>query len=761
MRPSRARAAAAAIALALVLPTAGAAEPTASPAPPRPASFTVSGGAALGAYEAGFLYYMLLAGQENGPGGLRLDLATGASAGSINSLLALATSRGGLPPDPYQSLFARVWLPVGFRQLFVPSEATALGAFSRKALLRDAARVEEAFRAGLPADLDVVLGVAVTRVTPREVPLAGGQATVPRTEEKFVVRIQGRGPGRWPRVTNYVAPDRNEEAALLPEDPGGEIPFPHLASLLVASAAFPVAFAPEPLAHCMVATRGRTAPYCPAASAETALFVDGGVFDNAPLRLAVRIAAAGLQEGPAGVAWLDAPRPTGGRPPAGVDFAFLSADARTYPLPTESKPPDASGGLPALLGEELASFVATARSKELELVVFEYPQVAEGLLFARRHFPAASEPMFAFFGFFEESFRRWDFTLGMYEARRQLLQHPVSRERQGARGAPFLLPEDGAAGRSAPGAWRPLACMRAVLDGEPDAAERCAGPDLETDRILLQVSLDRLCNDCLAVPEQDDLRLRYPSCGPVQDAAAPPRLGGLPEAPEGAWRRANGESDAAYVVRLLAGYGFDWKDMGYGRVDREHALIGLRRDLQVVVRTLARKQPDLGTRSTVQAAGNLGVDALAYFPPRNAVWLLFGRSLEVGGGTSVVDTLWLRLSGAVKIQNLLTTLSSDPSPLGIMPVAGVEFVPVQLGIPLVQASFLARVGYLFDLTDGGCAGEAGRTIGACSRPEMEGGAAAVFASIVRVQLLFEWYPPARGAPGLWNVAPTLGFQFGF
>jgi hypothetical protein len=226
-------------------------------------------------------------------------------------------------------------------------------------------------------------------------------------------------------------------------------------------------------------------------------------------------------------------------------------------------------------------------------------------------------------------------------------------------------------------------------------------------------------------------------------------------------RATGSESDTAYVVRLLAGYGFDWKDMGYGRADTARALIGIRRDLQTTMRTLAARQPDVGSRGSVRAAGSFLVDSIAYFPPRSATWVLFGRAAEIGGATSIVDTLWLRITGAMKLQNLLTALSSNPEPLGIMPLAGLEYVPIEIGSPVVQPSFLARAGYLFDLTDGGCAGEAGQVIGGCSRPELELGAAAVFASLVRLQLAVEWYPPARGAPGLWCVVPSLGFQFGF
>jgi predicted acylesterase/phospholipase RssA len=750
------RAVAAAIAIAAALP--------ALPAAPAPghhaASFTISGGAALGSYEAGFLYYMLAAGQVNGGGGLDLRLATGASAGSINSLLALVHAEGGLPLDPDQSLFARVWLPMGFHQLFQPGTATALGAFSRQALLQDAKRVEEAFRAGLPASLDVVLAVAVTRVTPRQRRIAAGRASVPRTEEKFIVRIRGRGPGHMPRITNYASEGLEEEQALLPEDENGEIAFDRLASLLVASAAFPVAFAPEKLAHCMVSTRGKSRPFCPASAAREDLFVDGGVFDNAPLRVAAWIAAGGLRPVDGRLRWLDAPVYDDPRPPRDVDFAFLSAEARAYPTESEARRAESDGGLPSLVEEELASFVATARSKELDTLVSEYPAVTNGLLFAQRHVPAASEPMLAFFGFFERSFRSFDFALGMYEARRQLRKNPLARVQDHPGSTRFVLPEESTGARENAAAWAPLACLDAVLDREGDPAVACAGEGLSSLRIVLQTSLDRLWNACQAFPASGADAAAYPACSRTVGRDLAPRVPGVP-APSGSTLRGASESETEYVVRLLADYGFDWTDMGYGRADAAHALVGIRGELQAVSRTLARRQPTLAARSTVQAATNLAVDTVHYLPPRSALWVTFGRALEVGGGVAVVDTLWLRLSGAVKLQNLLTAVSSDPTSISLLPVAGVEVVPAAIGTSVVQPSFLLRGGYLFDLNDEGCGGSAGDSIGECSRPEVEIGAAVVIASLLRIQFLVEWYPAARGARGLWGLAPSMGFQVGF
>ena len=48
-----------------------------------------------------------------------------------------------------------------------------------------------------------------------------------------------------------------------------------------------------------------------------------------------------------------------------------------------------------------------------------------------------------------------------------------------------------------------------------------------------------------------------------------------------------------------------------------------------------------------------------------------------------------------------------------------------------------------------CEGDDRVTIGACSRPAVEAGAAVAVTGILRLQLMAAWYPPAFGSPGLW------------
>ncbi len=474
-------------ALAVVLATAllSLAAPARASAPPL--GITVSGAVSLGSYEAGLLYYLVETLRLN-PGLREVRVVTGTSAGSANGLLAILQHCGAPPGPPDGSLFWRSWVDVGVRQFHLPDRATALGAFSRDALDRQAERIEEAWRSGLRASCDVVLGISATRVSPRLVSMAPEHLHLPRIDEQFALRIQGRGPGSPPRLTNYVDPTWPGDQLMLPEDTSGEVAFSALRDLLLASLAFPGAFEPKPLAHCVATTRdGNGTPRCPAGEAVTEPFLDGALLDNTPLRFAVRLARAGLRDDPgAGSRWSGAPRFGEGEPPRTTLFAYVSPTVIGYP--GEEAPPRAASRPEMLdhLSRLAGSFVDAALARNLLTLLEDDPSIGHRVAVPVRSLPAAGSPLVAFFGFFEEEFRRFDFQLGMYEARRMLAGPGAGRWRA------TVLPEE-----SAPGAaWRPLACLRAVVDGAGDAQAACGGDDLADFRILLRVSLERLWDRC-------------------------------------------------------------------------------------------------------------------------------------------------------------------------------------------------------------------------------------------------------------------------
>ncbi|WP_426752643.1 patatin-like phospholipase family protein [Myxococcus sp. Y35] len=744
------------IACLLATRVAHADTPEASPFEPVPRasaySLTVSGAVSLGAYEAGFLAYAASTARADGVE--RMRLLTGASAGSLNVLLAVLAACGETAPgDPTQSLFWETWIPVGYGRLFVPEDVTPLGVFSRAWLEVQARRIEEAWNRGLTPACDVVLGVSVTRVEPRLVHVAGGRMALPRMEEKFALRIQGRGPGRPPRVTNYTTPGSTRREPLLVTDAQGEVAFEQVRDLVLASMAFPVAFPPKALATCVAGATARPG-VCLAEEAHVSDYVDGGIFDNTPLRLAVGLARDGLVPGPDGGVprWRDVPEPGGRRSPSDVFFAFLDPDATEYPAEPGPKTPRADLHLPQLVGGVLAAFIDTARSKELALLLEEEPDIARRLALPRRHYPAAGAPLGAFLGFFETAFRSFDFHLGMYDAR-------VMYEQAAAAGLAGIEGLDAAAADRSP-----LSCMRAVYDSLPGAEAACDGEALADFRVLLQVSLDRLYAVCRDAKEALGARgWRHAQCERAAAGEAPPRVPGVTPAKWPDWRRGERESELGHTLRLLSAYGFRFTDLGVPPGRDDLALLRIRQVLGGAVQRLADVQPGEGP-AAVEFAGKLVADTIAYEPPRTSLHLVMGPTLTELGvslGTDAPEVpRGLRLAGALGMRGLQRVFSTGGGEhFALVAVAGPELRPAALRAPLVQGRLALRGGWQFSTRKSSSRDDCSAAgVSACSRPVVQALLGATFLERFRVQLVGEWYPPSRGNRGLWTIAPGIGVE---
>ncbi len=747
--------------------TGPAGDATGQPRRPVPIAFTVAGGVSLGAYEAGMLHYMVELMKAN-PGLREPRLVTGASAGSVNGFIAIlsACALDGRPVAPEEGIFWNTWIPLGFDKLWSRRHPGGpSGAFDRSWLRGVADRLRARWDAGLDARCDVVLGVSVTRVTPRSAPRPAGGLAIPHVDEKFTLRIRGRGPGRPPSLVNYVDPDWPFEKVLLPEGPDGEIPYESLRDLLFASTAFPVAYAPQPLRHCVFAGGGGAAPRCPPAAAEEALFVDGGILDNTPLRLAARLAAGGLRDdGACGLRWLDAPRLGGWAAPPRLLFVYVSPDAASYPRPEERSSGRAAGSIPGLLRELLDGVLATARAKNLSAILEEYPLIAERIVLPLRREPAAGAPLFAFLGFFEEAFRRYDFNLGMYHVRRMVEESVLPSMRRTDPVAWLALPDEA----GAPG-WGDLACLRGLLGEGPDPAGSCAGQHFDGLRILAQSSLFRLWDDCAPPPTS------LPGARPPVDARClaawrgqpPVLLPGVEGADRVEWRRRPDEDEMAHVTRLLAALHFWWRDTGLAPADGREALARLRERIGEVVQALAAAQPTPHERFLVGTIGELAADDLAYQPPAGLGWLSLGRDVELGVSRALTDRrdAMVRLHAALELHGAFAALSSDQAPFAPAILAGLELRPRRRSSTLLQPSVILRGGWVLapaDRLGRDRCDLASRDPASCTRPVVEAGLALSVLDFLRLQLLLESYPAIRtGQRARWALAPSLGVQGSF
>jgi predicted acylesterase/phospholipase RssA len=724
-----------------------------------PISITVSGGVSLGAYEAGLLHYALIWVRDNAARA-EVKQVTGASAGSVNSVLSMFAQCGAPKDAPSESLFWNVWVPLGLDQLFIPGKTSKQSAFSRAWFEQTADELEKRWDQGFRPSCDLVLGFSATRVVPRNVRVgnAEGTLTVPRIEERFLLRVQGRGPGKLPRLTNYTEKTGIGDPLLLPEDEKGEIPFRALRDLLFASTAFPVAFAPVELAHCVAVHEPGKVPRCPQATASRALFVDGGLFDNTPLALAVSNAAAGLRDTPdGGVRWLDRADASTSKLPSNVTFVYLETDVTAYQVARRSDVASSDPSLMDLLGNVTGAFLTTARSKNLYTLVEQMPGASERIRATARHFPAASSPMMAFLGFFEKEFRRYDFYLGMYDARRLITERFVPQTGRAAE--TFAFPEVRGAGSSD---WRALVCLRALFDGDGDAAAVCAGDDLGDIRALAQVSLERLYEACRHPVAPQLPPITHAQCRAANEGGEPAIVPGVRPLPPGtSWRKDATESEIQWVVRLLSGHGFHFRDLAAERP--EEALAKIRMRMGDVVEATAKQQPGW-ERPVIRRTGLMAANALLYVPYQNRLWVALGRELELGYGRSFTTApgVWsrLKLDVGLQIPGIYTILSSDELVWGLLPFAGASFRLPGFESQAFQLNAVGHAGFLFskgdDFNGKPCATN-GRPIGSCSGWSIQGGLSAEALEVLFFRLLLEWYSPGSR----WAVAPMIGVQLGF
>ncbi len=657
--------------------TAPAAATEAPPAAATTMARIVSGGVSLGAYQAGVLY---VEGEWfKGDPTLHVPLATGASAGSANSLLSAISSCLPRNDDPTQDLGYQTWMDLGYNDLFDRDAVEATHVFTRAPLARSIDRIETIWRDGLPEDCDLLVGMSATRLRATSTDLHSS-LDIPRMNEGFTFRIKGRGEGRPPLIENIVLTDTAFPHPLLPfssEETEEAITnnVGLIGKLVFASAAFPGAFAPVELPYCLSDPDAATATSECAEATHRAMFVDGGVLDNNPLNLATRIAEH-ENLGPIGYSYLD---------PDATAFPFVHGVA-------DDETPGFFGMLTGLLGE----FVSTARAQELARVAESDPDLIRQLYVLQRNFPTVSEQLSAFLGFFEEEFRRFDFYLGMYDAFSSLrtTYHALPPEVLFSLLTalhPTVMTNDPA---QVDEHWKPFVCLVGAL--EEDAAHwlpACEDPALRDFAILTQVTLDRLYAMCRDIDDPGS----HKHCQRSARGEAPPRIVPSVDEEVDTGTRLENEEDLDHTLRLLGEYGFHFEDLGLDRDESEYGRVKLRRAILAMTSAMADAQTESSSGFLLKTGGRYLANSIQYEPPRNWMYVSVGNNVEFGASVLPWNWLrsWLRLNFALRINGLSSLLDFGTASVNFTLAAGPEFQILPLSSPVIQPVIGIRGGYRF------------------------------------------------------------------
>ncbi len=741
-------------------------------------TLTVAGGVSLGSYEAGLLH-LLTEALRRSPGSTKLKVVTGASAGSANALIAGTEACLSTVEEPEHSLGYQVWVNVGLNQLFVPDLAKQNSIFTREPLERGVALVTERIQEGLPASCDFALGVTTTREKGLEVHLADG-LVVPRLAEKFVMRIQGRGSSPAPRFENYLDVSQSFERPLLPFSDGEDLlaarDLQSLTQVILASAAFPVAFQPVTVEHCTTSRRtssdlqesSQTPPHCEVAT-RIDTFVDGGVFDNNPLGLATDIAHEGLLISEDGeTTFRDVPSGGRGKRPEAV-YGYIDPSLRSYPLYVTKQDvgiekDDPLIGLLARLGSQA---ISSARGRELATLAERNPHALGRLWLMEASYPPVSELLEAFFGFFEHDFRDFDFHLGSYEAYRDLRDHSGSM--LGVE--PFLLTTGeyfrGAA-TEVPGRYRKLGCLLAYL--EPDHYQHltslCEGPKLANFRALLQVTIERLWSNCRLLSQDVAAERDHLQCKRAQGGLPPPQVDPrFDTPPETSPFRRIEESEFGFVMRKLGDYEFEFRDSGLSRSQSKKGRRMFRRKLAEMVGALSNAQPDFTDRTVVLTVGRMMVNSIQYEPPASRWYFLLGSSLSAGYLGRIGDSPWWYWNPDARINHLRSLLTDRPDQFGGTVALGVEFAILPLSGIIAQTSMGLRGGYQFAVEDaiGAEPCEEAEVSGdsrVCSQPVIQVPLNLTFLERVRVSLSPVFFPMSQPwGRTLFDLEIAIGAEF--
>lgn len=398
-------------------------------APPRrlPLAFSFSGGISLGAYQAGVSWAVIefvkkLRDDRGYRDGAGLPLPnmmamSGASAGTINVLLGSVQYCDTAQRREDESLLWQMWVHTGWNDLAPahgPRDPTTNdhGILDRGSVReRVLPALESAMRAGeFRTGCAVALGVVTTQLAPG---VLSYDSNIHVRNQRFVTLFKMREAGGRLRLEqpddSLLADPRFGQQLALPVEPFGTIDPARVFSVIVASSAYPVAFAPELVEYkdpsCVLHT-----PVPPGCNdTHRQMFLDGGVFDNNPVSLALGMERKlGHGDSSARIVYVD-PDALRGALRAQVD-ARKAAEAELR-----------DRGI-AALGHFGSGFILAARQYELQAFIRaslgEDSITRPRILSSTRGHHVVGEYFNAFGAFFGRPFREFDFYTGVADGMR-------------------------------------------------------------------------------------------------------------------------------------------------------------------------------------------------------------------------------------------------------------------------------------------------------------------------------------------------------
>ena len=351
-------------------------------------SMVISGGVSLGAYEAGYNWAMIkMLNKVRKDGKLvepHLRSVAGASAGSINALLSAMywCQKDSIPlhNSVDDNLFYETWVNLGIEDLLIKAEdpENKSSLFTRKGLEKKGEIIIEHLKKPIyRKNCEVPLGISVTKVRPVVEEIAG----IKVKNQNFSVPLVFKEKNGKGIVENKILP---KSTAFYISIPGIEKDRQKLVNLLFASGAFPGAFQQVKLDY---AYKGKKYLH---------YFIDGGLYDNVPLDLAIAL------------------------DPKASNFIFIDPSNIRKELIVkgfEEEEEIPVGFISTNLMPVFSSFGIMQSMKLYNAINKNFRDGSnKKLILSSRHHPITGKFLEHFGAFLDQNFRMYDYYVGVYDA---------------------------------------------------------------------------------------------------------------------------------------------------------------------------------------------------------------------------------------------------------------------------------------------------------------------------------------------------------
>ncbi|MBN2803230.1 MAG: hypothetical protein JXR91_09060, partial [Deltaproteobacteria bacterium] len=484
---------------------------------------------------------------------------------------------------------------------------------------------------------------------------------------------------------------------------------------------------------------------------ESALFVDGSMFDRNPLSLAYNISKGGISLTDGKYHFNDEPDVTSGRLPKNSYFWYIDALNKSYPNYKAEEEYHPVEALFPTFGSYSQGFVRSAQSKEIYMLIDQHPEVKKRIFLTQRDYPAASGLLANFFGFFDQKLRIFDFYLGMYDAHRYFKNNVLKRIYKIARQSsqtgkinvhyPELTIE---AFREK--SWRPYRCLQGVMNQSDHInAVQCQGDELRNFRILLQISMNRLYDGCSVL--NYDQSIENIQCKMAMSGKKPSIIQNVYSGDfDSQWQRRGSETEFQYTMRLLQIYGFEYTDL---KLDRDEGWLAMSRIREILAGALdeyAKKLPPAES-IVIRVIGKPALNFFKYQPPQTIVYLGFGTVVAFGLSFAgkYSPSRWIRFNLGLQVKGLTELLSPRDNAFTFAPLLGLEFENTRWSNPALQLRLGLRAGYQFSTEDSFLAGQCNIKLmqtdtRVCSAPLAQTFLAFTLFERVRIEGGVEWFP---------------------